>query len=131
MDWRLERAQGKETAPSFQPRPNDSRDSLLGCQISAEQLSDFVYTPGRTTILFNKENQIHIQVTQTDGVQLINEKKEIQLIDASESVRPDSEAVGNIRYWYKNALYLYGYQTIKNQEKGNRDVFFINKLKID
>ncbi len=98
---------------------------------SAEQLSDFVYTPTRTTILFNKENQIHIQVTQADGVQLINEKKEIQLTQASESVRPDSEAVGNIRHWYQNVLYLYGYQTIKNQEKGNRDVFFINKLRID
>jgi len=98
---------------------------------SAEQLSDFVYTPTRTTILFNKENQIHVQVTQADGVQLINEKKEIELTNAAESVRPDREAVGNIRHWYKNALYLYGYQTIKNPEKGNRDVFFINKLKIE
>ncbi len=98
---------------------------------SSDQVSDFIYTPTRTTILFNKDHEIHFQVTQADGVQLINEKKEIQLLQASETIRSNTEAVGSMRYWYKNVLYLYGYQTIKNSEKGNRDVFFINKLKID
>jgi hypothetical protein len=98
---------------------------------SVEQVSDFVYTPSRTTLVFSKENQIHFQVSQADGVQLINEKKEIQLTQASESIRINSDEVGAVRHWYKNVQYLYGYQTIKNQVKGNRDVFFINKLKID
>lgn len=98
---------------------------------SAEQIADFIFTPSRVTILFSKENQIHFQVSQADGVQLINEKKEIQLTQASESTRPDSEDVATVRYWYKNILFVFGYQTIKNSEKGNRDVFYINKLKID
>ncbi|NOS91764.1 MAG: hypothetical protein HOP30_07565 [Cyclobacteriaceae bacterium] len=98
---------------------------------STDQVSDFIYTPTRTTILFNKDNEIHFQVTQSDGVQLINEKKEIQLLQASETIRSSTDAVGSMRYWYKNVLYLYGYQSIKNPEKGNRDVFFINKLRID
>lgn len=98
---------------------------------SAEQIADFVFTPSRTTIIFSKENEIHFQVSQADGVQLINEKKEIQLTQASENIRPDNEDVATVRHWYKNMLYVYGYQTIKNPEKGNRDVFYINKLKID
>lgn len=98
---------------------------------SIEQISDFIYTPTRTTILFNKGNEIHIQVTQADGVQLLNEKKEIQPTQPAESIRFDKDEVGSIRYWYKNVFYLYGYQTVKNFEKGNRDVFFINKLKVD
>jgi hypothetical protein len=33
-----------------------------------------------------------------------------------------------VRNWYEKNLFMYGYQTIKNPEKGNRDVFFINKV---
>jgi hypothetical protein len=98
---------------------------------SAEQVADFVYTPSRTTIAFSKEENIHIQVSQIDGVPLINEKELQQLNHPSETVRAKNENEGNVRYWYKNNLFLFGYQTIKNPEKGNRDVFFINKLKVD
>jgi hypothetical protein len=98
---------------------------------SAEQISDFIYTPTKSTILFNKEKEIHTQLSQTDGVALVNEKLKVQLKSPIESIRSEDGNTGGVRFWYKNFLYLYGYQTIKNPEKSNRDVFYINKLKVE
>jgi hypothetical protein len=98
---------------------------------SAEQVSDFIYTPDKSTIIFNKEKEIHTQVSQADGVSLVNEKLNFKLKSSTESVRSEDDNMGGVRFWYNNFLYLFGYQTIKDQEKSNRDVFFINKLKVE
>jgi hypothetical protein len=98
---------------------------------SAEQVSDFIYTPTKSTLIFSKEKELHMQVSQTDGVSLINEKLPIQLKSPTETVRSEDGDTAEVRFWYKNFLYLYGYQTIKNPEKSNRDVFYINKLKVE
>ena len=98
---------------------------------STEQISDFVYSANKSTLVFNKDKEIYVQVTQTDGVALLSDKVNFKLISPSESVRSDDGYTGCVRNWYNNYLFLYGYQTIKNTEKGNRDVFYINKLKIE
>jgi hypothetical protein len=98
---------------------------------SAEQVSDFIYTPDKSTIIFNKEKEIHTQVSQADGVSLVNEKLNFKLKSPTESVRSEDDNMGGVRFWYNNFLYLFGYQTIKDPEKSNRDVFFINKLKVE
>jgi hypothetical protein len=98
---------------------------------SAEQVSDFIYTPTKSTLIFNKEKELHMQVSQTDGVSLINEKLPIQLKSVGETIRSEDGETAQVRFWYKNFLYLFGYQTIKNPEKSNRDVFYINKLKVE
>jgi hypothetical protein len=98
---------------------------------SAEQVSDFIYTANKSTIVFNKEKELHTQVSQADGVSLINEKLPIQLKSPTETIRSEDGNTSGVRFWHKNFLYLYGYQTIKNPENGNRDVFYINKLKVD
>lgn len=98
---------------------------------SAEQVSDFIYTPTKSTLIFSKEKELHTQVSQTDGVSLINEKLPIQLKSPTETIRSEDGDTAEVRFWYKNFLYLFGYQTIKNPEKNNRDVFYINKLKVE
>jgi hypothetical protein len=98
---------------------------------SAEQVSDFVYTPTKSTIIFNKEKELHMQVSQTDGVSLISEKLPLQLKSSTETIRSEDGDTAEVRFWYKNFLYLYGYQTIKNPEHSNRDVFYINKLNVE
>jgi hypothetical protein len=98
---------------------------------TAAQVSDFVYTPTKSTIIFNKEKEIHTQVSQPDGVSLMNEKLNFKLKSPTESVRSEDNNTGGVRFWYNNFLYLFGYQTIKDPEKSNRDVFFINKLKVE
>ena len=97
---------------------------------SATQTADFIHTATRNTLIFNKEKEINLQVSQTDGVPLINEKIPLEINNPVESIKSDNEDVGSVRFWYANYLYLYGYQTIKGTEK-NRDVFYINKIKID
>ena len=51
-----------------------------------------------------------------------------------EIVRSDSDN-GHVRFWYGTNLYSWGYQHIKDQEKQSEDthrnVFYINKIKID
>lgn len=98
---------------------------------SAEQVSDFIYTPTKSTIIFTKEKELHMQVSQIDGVSLINEKLPIQLKSPTETIRSEDVDTAEVRFWYKNFLYLFGYQTIKNPEHSNRDVFYINKLKVE
>ena len=97
---------------------------------SATQTADFILTANRNTLLFNKEKEINLQVTQEDGVTLISEKIPIQINNPTESIRSDNENIGSVRFWYDHYLYLYGYQTLKNPEK-NRDVFYINKIKVE
>jgi hypothetical protein len=97
---------------------------------SSEQISDFVWKAGKITMVACKEKEVTWQVTQSDGVSLINEKKSIELSSSVETIRSEEGDV-MVRYWYGKQLFLYGYQTIKNSEKGNRDVFFINKLSVE
>jgi hypothetical protein len=94
----------------------------------ADQVSDFIYTPSRTTIVFEKEKEINIQVTQTDGIPLLNEKTKIQLKSPNEMIRKEDGNNGVIRFWYGKSLYLSGYQTIKSDDAASRDVFYLNKL---
>jgi hypothetical protein len=98
---------------------------------SPEQVSDFICGPTKCTLVFSKEKEIRVQVTQRDGVVLTDEKIAIHLKSPTETIKSDSEEIEAIRYWYGNFMFMYGYHTIKNMEKGNRDVFFINKLKIE
>jgi hypothetical protein len=97
---------------------------------SSEQISDFITQQNKTTILFSKEKEIHLQVSQKDGLSLINEKKDIQLKSANETIRGE-DGTGSVRHWFDNCFYLFGYQTIKTTGEGSRDVFYINKLKIE
>jgi hypothetical protein len=97
---------------------------------SSEQISDFVTQQNKTTILFSKEKEIYFQVSQKDGFPLINEKKDIQLKSANETIRGE-DGTGSVRYWFDNYFYLFGYQTVKTMGEGSRDVFYVNKLKVE
>lgn len=95
---------------------------------SSDQISDFANKQGKISMVFSNEKEINYQVSQIDGMPLIKEKVTIQTKDPSESIR--SEDGGIVRYWYEDILYIYGYQTIKDSNE-KRDVFFINKIKVD
>jgi hypothetical protein len=38
---------------------------------------------------------------------------------------------GRIRHWYGNNFYMYGYQTVKYEDGKVKDIFFVNRIKID
>ncbi len=99
--------------------------------VSPEQVSDFVYAPTKCTLIYSKEKEIRYQVSQLDGVALMDEKISIQLKSPTESVRSDDNEVSLARFWYGSFFFLFGNQTIRSSEGENRDVFYINKIKIE
>jgi hypothetical protein len=98
---------------------------------NAEQVSDFYFSPTKTTLVFSKGKEIHFQTSQTDGVSLINQKIQIRLNSANETIRGENGDIATVRGWYKKNLYSYGYQSIKNTGEGTRDVFYINKITVE
>lgn len=116
----------------------DAKGNLLsdhGCKlneiktISSDQLSDFVESNDKITIVASKEKEIFWQLSQNDGLPLTTDKNTIQLNSTIETIRSDDDAA-TVRHWYNKQMMVYGYQTIKNPERGNRDVFFINKISV-
>jgi hypothetical protein len=99
--------------------------------VSPEQVSDFIYAPTKCTLVYSKEKEIHYQVSQLDGVALLDEKVSIQLKSPSESVRSDNEEVTLARFWYGSFFFLFGNQTIRSTEGENLEVFYINKIKVE
>jgi hypothetical protein len=98
--------------------------------IFPEQVSDFVCAPTKCTLIYSKEKEIHYQISQLDGVALMDERVSIQLKSPTESVR-DNDEVSLARFWYGSFFFLFGNQTIRSMEGENREVFYINKLKIE
>jgi hypothetical protein len=99
--------------------------------VSPEQVSDFVYAPTKCTLIYSKEKEIRYQVSQLDGVALMDEKVSIQLKSPTESARTDNGEVSLARFWYGSFFFLFGNQTIRSTIGENREVFYINKIKID
>jgi len=98
--------------------------------VSPEQVSDFNYAPTKYTLVYSKEKEIRYQVSQLDGVALMDERVSIQLKSPTESVR-DNDEVSLARFWYGSFFFLFGNQTIRSTEGENREVFYVNKLKIE
>jgi hypothetical protein len=79
-----------------------------------------------------QEKEILAQVNEPDGTATEESKIKPALKNENETVRSESEENGAIRFWYGRYFYVYGYQTIRdNQDKSSRDVFYINKIKVD
>ena len=97
-----------------------------------EQTSDFIFNKGSVAIAYKKEKEIRVMRGTPDE----NDYDTLQstLRKPEEIVRSDSDN-GHVRFWYGTNLYSWGYQHIKDQEKQSEDthrnVFYINKIKID
>lgn len=97
-----------------------------------EQTSDFIYAEDHVAIAYKKEKEIFV-INHKPGESKLD-TLQTSLSKPDEIVRSDSD-YGNIRFWYQNFMYSWGYQYIKDQEKKsedpNRYVFYINKIRID
>ncbi len=96
-----------------------------------EQVSDYLTRNGVTTLVCLREKDLLVQQTAKDGSIIREEKIKLELKKPEEEIR--SESTGStVRSWYKNYFYIYGYHSIKDRaQHESRDVFYINKLKID
>ena len=99
---------------------------------SKEQVSDFINLGTRTVMVCKQEKEIVAQINESDGTVIQAEKIIPALKNSTETVRSESQENSAIRFWYGRYFYVYGYHTIKDDtEKTSRDVFYINKIRVD
>jgi hypothetical protein len=100
--------------------------------VSKEQVSDFITLGTRTVMVCKHEKEIFAQINESDGTVIQAEKIEPALKNKNETARSDSYDDSAIRFWYGHYFYVYGYHKVKdNAEKNSRDVFYINKIRVD
>jgi hypothetical protein len=98
---------------------------------SKEQVSDFITLGKRTVMVCKQEKEIMAQLNEPDGTVIQTEKILPILKNQNETVKSDSDDTA-IRFWYGRYFYVYGYHRIKdNAEKDTRNVFYINKIRVD
>lgn len=98
---------------------------------SKEQVSDFITLGTRTVMVCKQEKEIFAQMNESDGTVIQAEKIMPALKNQNETAKSDSDDTA-IRFWYGRYFYVYGYHRVKdNAEKDTRNVFYINKIKVD
>ena len=98
---------------------------------SKEQVSDFINLDKRTVMVCKQEKEILAQINESDGTVIQAEKIVPALKNQNESVKSDSDETA-IRFWYGRYFYVHGYHRVKNSiEKDTRNVFYINKIRVD
>lgn len=96
-----------------------------------EQVSDFVLYNNRVTMAVKNEKEFLVSQSQPDGT-FKEEKFLVALQSNTESIKSESNDDGRLRTWYGRYFFIYGHHSIKdNSEKGSRNVFYINKVKVD
>jgi len=96
-----------------------------------EQVSDFITLNGTTTMVCKTEKEIIVKATDQAGVAK-EQKVAPELKSPGEIIRSEDNDNTSIRSWYGPYFFVYGYQTIRNvSTKNSRDVFYINKVKVD
>ena len=97
---------------------------------SMEQVTDFALINNQIVFAYKKESEIKVKsiVLETNDSEEATEK--IKTLYPEDEIRSEKEDEGGTIYWYGNAFYVWGYQTIRNntKEDKSRDVFYINKL---
>jgi hypothetical protein len=99
---------------------------------SKEQVSDFVFRNDTTVMASKTDKEIIVSKSQADGTAVKEAKIKVALRGDTESSRSESQDNTRIRAWYGRYFFVYGYHTVKsNSENESRDVFYINKVKVD
>jgi hypothetical protein len=96
-----------------------------------EQVSDFLYTPSTVYFLYRKESELKVKTIDLADNTSSETVQKLKLNDDSDEVRDEKEQEGGLKQWVNNTFYVWGYQTIRNQQRKDdrvRDVFYINKV---
>lgn len=99
-------------------------------QPSLEQVADFHQFDTQVALLYKKESELNVKWIDLESKEEENATEKIKLSESNDELRDEKEYGGGVKYWYGNAFYVWGFQTIKNtsQEERVRDVFYINKI---
>lgn len=111
----------------------DQSMKLDDMKISAlEQVADVNINNNHIHFVYRKESEVRIKTIFLQDNTESNLTEKIKSQDPLDEIRSEKESEASIKYWYKNAFYTYGYQTVRNisKEERVRDVFYINKVVI-
>lgn len=99
-----------------------------------EQVSDFYLEKDSLHFLYKKDSEIRIKSINLDDGESIERAEKIKLNDSYDVIRMERTQEGSVKHWFDQSFYVWGYQSIRNSEKGdfrNREVFYINRLVIE
>lgn len=102
-------------------------------QSNLEQVSDFHYFDSKVVILYKLESELKSKRIVLDSNEAEAFSDKIQTNDPGEEIRSERENEGGVRYWFDDSFYVWGYHTIRNinSKEKTRDVFYINKIKVN
>jgi hypothetical protein len=98
-----------------------------------QQATDYYLTDQYVKLMYKKESDLFIRSFNIETGEAVESKERIRTIDPADEIRSDERVIGEIKNWYGNRFYAWGYQTLRNRSNPtkNRDVFYVNKVVID
>jgi hypothetical protein len=99
---------------------------------SNQQTIDYYLTDHQVKLMYKKEAALNVKSFDLDTGEATEFVEKIQTLSPGDEIRSD-ETLGEIRNWYGNIFYAWGYQTIRNRSNPSktRDVFYVNKVVVD
>lgn len=94
------------------------------------QITDFYLTNDNLYFLYKKEAELIIKKINLQDGEVSTSTQKVKMNSPGDYIRSDSKD-GRIRHWFNNNFYLYGYQTVKYEDGKVKDIFYVNRVKID
>lgn len=111
---------------------NDFTAKFEDLKISGvRQVSDVAYHRDSAILVYRVKNTIHFNKVDLISSESKNGETKIKLNDDFDDLRNDEDKDAEIRSWYNNTFFTWGYHSIRNiNAKGDktREVFYINKV---
>ncbi|NBW35915.1 MAG: hypothetical protein EBR30_13005 [Cytophagia bacterium] len=98
---------------------------------SVRQVSDVAYHRDSAILVYRIKDAIHFNKVDLISSESKNGEGKIKLNDNFDDLRNDEDKDAEIRSWYNNTFYTWGYHSIRNiNAKGDktREVFYVNKV---
>lgn len=99
-----------------------------------EQVCDFIYTASSVYFLYKKESELKLKVVDLETGKATESVQTIKLNDPLDEIRNEKEDEGGLKQWTGKSFYVWGYQTIRNQQRKDdrvRHVLYVNKVVVD
>ena len=98
-----------------------------------QQAVEYCITDRHVNLIYKKESELMVKSFDASTGEGVEFAEKIRSLFPGDEIRPDEKVLGEIKNWYGNKFYAWGYQTIRNKSNPtkNRDVFYVNKVEIN
>ncbi|HET9055203.1 MAG TPA: hypothetical protein VFM90_13575, partial [Cyclobacteriaceae bacterium] len=94
------------------------------------QITDFYLDSDTLYFFYKDESDLIVKKInlQDDVVEEFTQK--VKTKSPGDVIRSESKD-GRIRYWHGKSFYMYGYQTVRHEGGKTKDVFYVNRVRIE